>query len=164
MVLRAKVFIMKQISFDVCIQLLGMLSIVASLVFVGLEMRQSQSIAIAGQQQARSALANDIISQYSEMGIDFQSVYWESNTKYELSIEEIGQRNGAHSGWLLYENDFYQYKQGLMDEVTWKAKLEGIRNLYNKCAVRVVYNFREPVFSEEFKKITQSFTNECTDQ
>jgi len=81
-----------------------------------------------------------------------------------LSIEEIGQRNGAHSGWLLYENDFYQYKQGLMDEVTWKAKLEGIRNLYNKCAVRVVYNFREPVFSEEFKKITQSFTNECANQ
>ena len=80
---------MKQISFDVCIQLLGMLSIVASLVFVGLEMRQSQSIAIAGQQQARSALANDIISQYSEMGIDFQSVYWESNTKYELSIRRL---------------------------------------------------------------------------
>ena len=66
---------MKKISFDVRIQLLGMLSIVASLVFVGLEMRQSQRIAIAGQQPARSALANDIISQYSEMGIDFQSVY-----------------------------------------------------------------------------------------
>ena len=54
---------MKKISFDVWIQLLGMFSIVASLVFVGLEMRQSQRIAIAGQQQARSALANDIISQ-----------------------------------------------------------------------------------------------------
>ena len=81
---------MKKISFDVWIQLLGMFSIVASLVFVGLEMRQSQRIAIAGQQQARSALANDIISQYSEMGIDFQSVYWETNTNYELSIEEIG--------------------------------------------------------------------------
>lgn len=98
-----------------------------------------------------------------EMGIDFQSVYWETNTNYELSIEEIGQRNGAHSGWLLYENDFYQYKQGLMDEVTWKAKLEGIKNLYNKCVVRVVYDFREPVFSQEFREITQSFTNECTD-
>ena len=154
---------MKKISFDVWIQLLGMFSIVASLVFVGLEMRQSQRIAIAGQQQARSALANDIISQYSEMGIDFQSVYWETNTNYELSIEEIGQRNGAHSGWLLYENDFYQYKQGLMDEVTWKAKLEGIKNLYNKCVVRVVYDFRESVFSQEFREITQSFTNECTD-
>ena len=49
-----------------------------------------------------------------------------------------------------------------MDEVTWKAKLEGIKNLYNKCVVRVVYDFREPVFSQEFREITLSFTNECT--
>ena len=79
-----------KVSFDTWIQLLGMLGVLGGLVFVGLEMRQSQRIAIAGQQQARSALANDIISQYGEMGIDFQSVYWETNTNYELSIEEIG--------------------------------------------------------------------------
>ena len=84
---------MKKISFDVWIQLLGMFSIVASLVFVGLEMRQSQRIAIAGQQQARSALANDIISQYSEMGIDFQSVYWETNTSKALWMKLLGKQN-----------------------------------------------------------------------
>ena len=84
---------MKKIGFDVWIQLLGMLSIVASLVFVGLEMRQSQRIAIAGQQQARSALANDIISQYSEMGIDFQSVYWETNTSKALWMKLLGKQN-----------------------------------------------------------------------
>lgn len=154
---------MQKVSLDTWIQLIGMLSVLAGLVFVGLEMRQSQSIAIAGQQQARSALGNDIISQYSEMRIDFQSVYWESNTEYELSIEEIGQRNGAHSGWLLYENDFYQYRQGLMDEETWLAKLKGIEGLYNTCAVRVVFDYREPVFSEEFRNITESFVDECVE-
>jgi len=41
---------MKKVSLDIWIQLLGMISIVASLIFVGLEMRQSQRIAIAGQQ------------------------------------------------------------------------------------------------------------------
>ena len=45
---------MKKVSLDVWIQLIGMLSIVASLIFVGLEMRQSHRIAEAGQYQERS--------------------------------------------------------------------------------------------------------------
>ena len=45
-----------KVSFDTWIQLLGMLSVLAGLVFVGLEKRQSQQIALAAQQQARAAL------------------------------------------------------------------------------------------------------------
>tara|TARA_B110000090_G_scaffold162522_1_gene179489 strand:+ start:129 stop:254 length:126 start_codon:yes stop_codon:yes gene_type:complete len=41
---------MKKISLDVWVQLVGLLSVVAGLVFVGLEMRQSQQIALASQQ------------------------------------------------------------------------------------------------------------------
>ena len=44
---------MKKVSLDVWVQLLGMLSVVAGLVFVGLEMRQSQQIAVSASQQAR---------------------------------------------------------------------------------------------------------------
>jgi hypothetical protein len=44
---------MKKVSLDVWIQLVGMLSVVASLVFVAIEIRQSQDIAIAGQIQAQ---------------------------------------------------------------------------------------------------------------
>ena len=42
---------MKKVSFDVLIQFIGMAGVIASLIFVGLEMQQSQRIAIAGQQQ-----------------------------------------------------------------------------------------------------------------
>jgi hypothetical protein len=38
-------------------QVVGMAAIVASLIFVGLQMRQDQAIAIAGQYQDRSATA-----------------------------------------------------------------------------------------------------------
>ena len=47
---------MKKVSIDTWIQLLGMLSVVAGLVFVGLEMQQTQRIALANQQQARTEL------------------------------------------------------------------------------------------------------------
>ena len=42
---------LKKVSIDTWIQLLGMLSVVAGLVFVGLEMQQTQRIALANQQQ-----------------------------------------------------------------------------------------------------------------
>ena len=45
-----------KVNFDVWIQFLGMLGVLGGLVFVGLEMRQSQMIAQAGQQQDRTAV------------------------------------------------------------------------------------------------------------
>ena len=56
----------KNVSLDVWIQLLGMLSVLAGLVFVGLEMRQSQRIALAAQQQERASLVTEIIGTFSE--------------------------------------------------------------------------------------------------
>ena len=50
---------MKKVSIDVWIQLLGMIGIIISLVFVALQMRQSQQIAVVGQQQARANMYVD---------------------------------------------------------------------------------------------------------
>ena len=47
---------MRKIPIESLIQLLGMVGIIGSLIFVGLEMRQSQRIAMAGQQMERTAL------------------------------------------------------------------------------------------------------------
>ena len=42
-----------KVSFDTWVQLLGMLGVLGGLVFVGLEMQQSQRIALASQQTQR---------------------------------------------------------------------------------------------------------------
>ena len=42
---------MKKVNLDIWIQLLGMLGVLGGLVFVGLEMQQSQGIALSSQQQ-----------------------------------------------------------------------------------------------------------------
>ena len=47
---------MKKVSLDTWIQLIGMLGIMGSLVFVDLELRQSQRIALANMEQRRSLL------------------------------------------------------------------------------------------------------------
>ena len=45
---------MKKISLDKLIQLFGMLGVLGGLVFVGLEMQQSQRIALADTEQRRA--------------------------------------------------------------------------------------------------------------
>lgn len=54
------------VRFDVWVQLIGMLGVLGGLIFVGLEMKQSQQIALAAQQQARTAALVSIIGSFSE--------------------------------------------------------------------------------------------------
>ena len=154
---------MKKVSIDVWIQLLGMVGIIASLIFVGLEMRQTQRIAIAGQQQARASANMDLLNAFIESGFDHQAIVWDVSFDYDLSGTEIIFRNNLHSAWHMYENDFYSYTQGLMDDSTWSAKLAGIERIYNTCIGREIYDSRAPIFSEEFRQVIESFPDECAD-
>jgi hypothetical protein len=152
-----------KVSLDAWIQLLGMLSVLAGLVFVGLEMQQTQSIAIAGQQQGRAEITNNFLNSFLENGLDFQTVYFQQEPNHSLSVDEIAFRNSMHIAWFLYENDFYQYTQELMDESTWQAKLAGIQIIYDFCEAREIYDRRAPVFAKEFRSIVESLPNKCAD-
>ena len=152
---------MGKIAIEDLIQLFGMVGIIGSLIFVGLEMQQSQRLAVASQQQERAAITVDMINAFYEVDVDFQSTYFDKEFNYQLSTEEIAYRNMVHKGWLLYENDFYQYKQGLMDELTWEAKLRGISVIYNSCDVRNIYDSRAPIFSEDFRLVVEALPNQC---
>ena len=57
---------MKKINLDTWIQLIGMLSVVAGLIFVGIETRQTHQVALAAQQQQRASALLDIIGSFSE--------------------------------------------------------------------------------------------------
>ena len=60
-----------KVSFDTWIQLLGMLGVLGGLVFVGLEMQQSQRIALVNQIQERSYKAVDTVNATLEADLDF---------------------------------------------------------------------------------------------
>jgi hypothetical protein len=55
-----------KVNFDTWIQLLGMTGVLGGLIFVGLEMRQSQQIALAAQQQARTEIFTGIVNSVNE--------------------------------------------------------------------------------------------------
>ena len=53
------------------INVVGVFSLVAGLIFVGLELRQSQRLALAAQQQERAAITNDMVLGLTEANVDF---------------------------------------------------------------------------------------------
>ena len=104
---------MKKVSIDTWIQLLGMLSVVAGLVFVGVEMQQTQRIALANQQQARTELITDMMLVDMELVGDFGAsgqiaTDWESMNPQQKSLRETRQRYL----WQVLENNFFKTKWG----------------------------------------------------
>lgn len=125
---------MKKISLDTWIQLVGMLSVVAGLIFVGIEMRQTQRVALAAQQQQRAATLIEIIGTFSEANsplswLDFVSEDFDVSEENSRALGE----NAAYQLWMIYENDYLQYELGLMDNEIWKAKLAAMRYLVSRC-------------------------------
>ena len=152
---------MTRVSIENLIQLLAMIGIIGSLIFVGLEMRQSQIIALAAQSQARASMLLERVGVYTEANLDYQSLTFENSYDTNLSTIETAQRNTAHQAWFLFENDYEQYSLGLMSEEIWSAKLNGINRLFNRCEARGTYEVRKPTFPESFLRLISTIPDEC---
>ena len=157
---------MKKVNLDTWIQLIGMLSIVASLLFVGLEMRQSHRFALAAQQQARTEIFIDALNTMSETDVSFQDFQIKGvSNDNETQIE-----NFMHQAWWVHENDFLQYRLGLMDQSIWDAKLQAISLLYNgswnglpdMCArAKNIWNVRKPILDQELVALVENIPSAC---
>ena len=156
---------MKKISLDVWIQLVGMISIVASLIFVGLEMRQSHQFALAAQQQARMEVFVGAVNTMSETGVSFQDLQINGSSE-ENKIEW---ENFLHQLWWVHENDFLQYNLGLMDESIWEAKFRAIGFLYNGnpgdsegCVqAKNIWRVRRPILDPELVALVETIPSAC---
>ena len=154
---------MKKVSIDVWIQLLGMIGIIISLVFVALQMRQSQQIAVAGQQQARANMYVDRYLTFIEAGLDYYNVNVGSSFADLSTEQQSARRTNLWITWVIYENDYYQYEAGLMTEANWEANLENIRRGYSQCENRDIYEFYSQFFEDGFREIIEAFPDECLD-
>ncbi len=121
------------------LQILGMIGVIASLIFVGFEMRQSREIAISQTYQSRAesevalALESASIAAFRSARVKHYAGLFEELTEEEHVALDY------HFGALLtlWENDHFQYQQGYLSDEHW-AKTE--RNLM--CTLGSPY-FRE---------------------
>ena len=122
-------------SIERTINVIGIFGVIGSLIFVGLQMDQSQKIALAAQQQARTEVLIEIIGGFDEGDSSF--VEYMHGIVYGTYPEDTATiRDAIWQFWMLYENDFLQYKLGLMDAEIWDAKLKAMLAMYNACKYR----------------------------
>ena len=154
---------MNKINLDTWIQLLGMLGVIASLIFVGLEMRQSQRIALVSQMQERSYTASSEAYAFTEANLDWFSSQFSIAPSIELTTEQKAARNSENVSWFIYEADYFQYSQGLMTEPVWQAKLRAMEVNLKRCEYPEIYQVRSQLVEDEFKRILDSMPSQCED-
>ena len=114
-------------------ELIGITAIVASLVFVGLQMKQSQDIAIAAQYHERAALAVENFHVMAELGVSRNlrgqcaSESTDGQTAEDVSTECLI----AHAYLTMADNHLYQYEAGFMDESAWQAQRRLLKVILN---------------------------------
>ena len=132
--------------FNVWLQMIGMAGIIASLMFVGLQLKQSQDIAIASQYTERASEAREYWQFVAEQPRALAGIgathrdHLKALNSYrdDLTDEEIGQLfvNGRVL-LVSWDNNYYQYKSGFMTYEGW-AVYEDVMG--NGCSVGGLVN------------------------
>jgi hypothetical protein len=117
-------------------ELIGIVAIVASLVFVGLQLKQSQDIAIAGQYAERASESTEtwtFVAEHPVLLSNFGRLHREhlKGTNYfddEYTDEEVGVLY-AHARHVIasWDNNHYQNVSGFMTEEAWSMYANRIR-------------------------------------
>ena len=129
--------------------------------FVGLEKRQSQRIALADTEQKRAIAQQQNFWAFLESGYDLDKVFRARNVD-ELSSGEItARRTNHHIQWYIAESDFAQYRNGLMTDEVYEAKERNIARLISLCDLRDITYFRLQYFAPDFLEQKEKFADPC---
>jgi hypothetical protein len=159
---------MKKYDWRVVTELTGISAIVASLVFVGLQMKQSQEIAIAEQYQTRAIAAGEymewladndalhsvLVSQIKgvyesgEAGKAFNELYETQGPDY-LATKNFMDLNTLIS----FDNYYFQYQQGFMEEESWVAFRYRLKKFLGVELSRSVYTDEPQRWREPFQRL-----------
>ena len=140
---------------DRVINIISVASVVGSLIYVGLEVRQAHTIALATQVQAR-------LEQQLDRNRTWFEGQWEvgykiATTSYEELSAAEKWATDRDMEWiqLMQQNSFYQYSVGLLDEQQGEVMKAYIERAWQRCNVRHTYNFSilEPAYVDYLRSL-----------
>ncbi len=145
------------------IQVVGVFAVVASLIFVGLEVRQSREIAVSQAFQARAQTSAEAFLAFSE-DERLVSVATKIRLGKDEAITEMEKTSLGYAmlaGLYLWENSYYQYQSGFASQDHWNRTRAGIRAFLESPLRRsIVASFLEqmrPEFAVEVSEIIAEF-------
>ena len=151
---------MKKVSLDTWIQLLGMIGLLGGLVFVGLEMQQNQTIALAAQANARTEMLLSrslvIFEGRAELMHKVQTTPVDDLDEFEKWTKR------SLDNWVysLQANNYFQYQLGLLDDEQWTVIEKRIQENWDECTLRPRYT-RNP--DTAFTNYLSTLEDNCVD-
>jgi hypothetical protein len=111
-------------------QVVAIFALVASLIFIGLQMMQSQEIAIATQYHNRAAVAVENYNAQLESGLlRFWGQMAGNGGPPGMSVEDKGRLYLSGMAYLVQvDNHYFQYQSGFLDEEAWQAQYLTLKN------------------------------------
>jgi len=80
----------------------------------------------------------------------------------ELSpLEAAAKYNRTSWIWIQYDNHFYQYNAGFLDEESWQGLSTRMRVAYNRCDMRYVWESARKYYRPSFVRYIESLDDTC---
>jgi hypothetical protein len=158
-------------------EFVGIAAIVASLIFVGLQMKQAQEIAIAAQYQER---ANTSIEYYlghmSELAISDRGRRMVESRYYDNLPADIRESVASQApeaialtylrfrmSMTLQDNNYFQYESGFMTEGAWQAQLNRFRKLFLSELFVETYRLEKSEWRPSFQQLCDQILAEVAE-
>jgi hypothetical protein len=123
------------ISFTGIANFLGVIGIIGSLIFVGLELRQSHRIALADQIQSRNAMiSNFIIAPLNGSATALRM--WGEQGNDLTEEERLVRSQITRHRILTLTNAWQQYELGLLSLEAWQQAESRARGIWDNCSTR----------------------------
>ncbi len=111
------------------LQVIGMFGLIASLIFVGMQIRQDRQIALSSIYQARSDASVEYamsVTNSPEVLNAIAKIY--SNKSDELTLQEaVALEYLLGANMTMFENNHQQYVAGFLSQEHWQRNLEELR-------------------------------------
>ncbi len=152
-------------------QVVGIFAVVVSLIFVGYQLKQSQDIAIAGQNQERQSVAFDYYASLIQVDeiVDYYGARHREHLDANFDVENRRSDRMIGLAYIrsrmrlsIYDNNHFQFQSGFMTAESWRPYLNLTRYSCSKeiDTGKIMLNHREQ-FREKFRDLCMEFINEA---
>lgn len=149
------------------LQVIGIFAVFASLIFVGLEMRQAHKISLSQAYQSRTSAAAEWNSALAANPSALSALRKSSGGQdSDLTNEEYDALYRSLLGVIyLYDNAHYQYQEGFVTEGFWASTRASLKNLMKNPVANAVFVERlDASMRPEFRSVVISILTELEEK
>lgn len=148
-------------------QVVGIFAVVASLIFVGLEMQQAQAISMSQTYQSRTAAVVEWNSAFAANPAALSALRKATDgTENEITTQEYEALKRTLNGmYYLYDNAYYQYQTGFVSSEFWESTRGSLKNQMEVPAVNdILADLSKRAGRPEFRDLVRELSERLETQ